>query len=551
MKYGSVMRVMAEAVRDAQIATVEMTPEGRAEMLESEKIAGNLIDRLVITEIIGWEEATNAGIPTVKVRISFGIEGSEKFRKLFSYEGSTPLGTSAGTGEAIHLVDSVIYESQIPDAKYNDLFSLKSDGSYRFKKGVTRDQIDALGDQALTELFRRSQRYDGKGCLNAVDHVNNTLAKDFTGLKLKDLGDLTDIDRKLLDLEMQIAQERGQLKEGASLDEKITIMQRKGNIGMNAILSQSLAAARLLAALQGKELFQVLREKLTETMSKTIAVNGGLDILPEKIKKKVSIAQGQELWEALNEHLDFFELKRGLQIVNNNKLKEVKLYELLREQMPVYKPIQTMAALKDIGEENAVSMPLIVLKALKAQALDKKVSAKDIKGLKITAKFIIDTDKNMPKGISAFHFYDAQRNFVIVTQEEVIEGSGSIAEEAAYHEAVEAGRIKKLALDLKMPQAEKERVSHILAAAEEVIAFGQQGLTPYHKKQLSEIPLDKLEKLINEDRESHYVLIGRYLTADVVEKVKQYEENFKKEAVQQLNILSKKVGRSIGLNNSL
>jgi len=551
MKYGSVMRVMAEAVRDAQIATVEMTPEGRAEMLESEKIAGNLIDRLVITEIIGWEEATNAGIPTVKVRISFGIEGSEKFRKLFSYEGSTPLGTSAGTGEAIHLVDSVIYESQIPDAKYNDLFSLKSDGSYRFKKGVTRDQIDALGDQALTELFRRSQRYDGKGCLNAVDHVNNTLAKDFTGLKLKDLGDLTDIDRKLLDLEMQIAQERGQLKEGASLDEKITIMQRKGNIGMNAILSQSLAAARLLAALQGKELFQVLREKLTETMSKTIAVNGGLDILPEKIKKKVSIAQGQELWEALNEHLDFFELKRGLQIVNNNKLKEVKLYELLREQMPVYKPIQTMAALKDIGEENAVSMPLIVLKALKAQALDKKVSAKDIKGLKITAKFIIDTDKNMPKGISAFHFYDAQRNFVIVTQEEVIEGSGSIAEEAAYHEAVEAGRIKKLALDLKMPQAEKECVSHILAAAEEVIAFGQQGLTPYHKKQLSEIPLDKLEKLINEDRESHYVLIGRYLTADVVEKVKQYEENFKKEAVQQLNILSKKVGRSIELNNSL
>lgn len=352
MKYGSVMRVMAEAVRDAQVATAEMTPEARAEMLESEQIAGNLIDRLVITEIIGWEEATNAGIPTVKVRISFGVEGSKKFNKLFVYEGSTPLGTSAGTGEAIHLVDSVIYESQIPDEKYKNLFSLKSDGSYRFNKGVTRDQIEAIGDAGLTELFRRSQRYEGKGCLNAVDHVNGALAKDFTGLKLKDLGDLEDIDRKLLGLEMQLAQERGQLKQGASQDERIAVMQRKGNIGMNAILSQSLAGARLYAALQGKELYQVLREKLTETMARTIAENGGLDILPEEIKKKVSAAEGQELWEALNEDLDFFELKRGIQAVNANKPGDVKLYNLLRDALPVYKDKANLASnqrVKDIA----------------------------------------------------------------------------------------------------------------------------------------------------------------------------------------------------------
>jgi len=413
MKYGSVMRVMAEAVKDAQAATAEMAPDTRAEMLESEKIAGNLIDRLVITEVTGWEEATNAGIPTVKVRISFGIEGSERFKKLFVYEGSTPLGTSAGTGEAIHLVDSVIYESQIPDAKYKDLFSLKSDGSYRFKKGVTRDQIDALGDQALTELFRRSQRYDGKGCLNAVDHVNNTLAKDFTGLKLKDLGDLTDIDRKLLGLEMQIAQERGQLKEGASLDEKITIMQRKGNIGMNAILSQSLAAARLLAALQGKELYQVLREKLTETMAKTIAANGGLDILPEEIKKKVSIAQGQELWEALNEHLDFFELKRGLQIVNNNKSKDVKLYELLRGELPVYgdkaisrKSLASNEGLGNIAADYAYFEPKYVeaINLLVALHQEHLFASWDMPGVndKLKKKFleqVIEADSAYPGGL--------------------------------------------------------------------------------------------------------------------------------------------------------
>lgn len=534
MKYGAIMRIMAEAVKEAQSFAKEMTPEERQAMLESEKMAEDLINGLVITEVVGWEEATNAGIPTVKVRIAFGIEGSKKFKKFFVYEGSTPLGTSAGTGEAIHLVDSVIYENQIPKEEHKTLFKQQSDGSYRFDKGVTKEKIEELGDPALTELFRRAKRYEGKGCLAAVDHVNTELSGSFKGLKLKDLGSLVDIDRKQLVLEMKLAYERGQLKAGVTKDEKIAIMQRKGNLGMNAILSQSLAAARLSAAMQGKELWEILRENLTETMAKTIAANGGVDILPDEIKNKISLNVNQQVWEALNEQLSFQELALGLQAVNKTKQKDVKLYELLREQLPVYETEELpMAAMKDIGDEDTPIVPESTLNIWRDQAKAKALETIDIGDLKIRAKFIED-DGLMPDGMSAYHLYSKTGEFIIVTRKGL---DDAIKIEALFHEAKEAYWIDHLmgvmTDDNQLTKEERLNLSvvaHRLAAVEQALAFGKDDLTPYHKKQLSDMSQEKIQRLLDEDRSVHYELIDRYLGADAVNRVRTYEDNLKKEA---------------------
>ena len=50
-------------------------------------------------------------------------------------------------------------------------------------------------------------------------------------------------------------------------------MQRKGLLGMNAILSMSLALGRAVAAAEGRELWQLLRDIASDTMAKFIEAN--------------------------------------------------------------------------------------------------------------------------------------------------------------------------------------------------------------------------------------------------------------------------------------
>ena len=78
--------------------------------------------------------------------------------------------------------------------------------------------------------------------------------------KISALGTLADVDRELLMLELDLAEKRGKIAADASTEEKIQIMQRKANLGMNAVLSISLAFGRLIAAREGVELPDVLRE---------------------------------------------------------------------------------------------------------------------------------------------------------------------------------------------------------------------------------------------------------------------------------------------------
>lgn len=218
------------------------------------KITRKLDPDLRIADIFAHEEPTNAGIPTVGVTVM--LDNGMKFA------AATPLGTSAGTDEAIHLVDSIIEASPLT-RKFPEYFVFKDkERTYRFAAGLKGD-VMAKVDPELAELWVRARRYGGKGCLNAVHNVTQIVAPRFLGQKISALGSLADIDRELLLLELELAEKRGKISAEATPEDKIQIMQRKANLGMNAVLSLSLALGRLVAARDGKELPDVLRDMET------------------------------------------------------------------------------------------------------------------------------------------------------------------------------------------------------------------------------------------------------------------------------------------------
>ena len=66
-------------------------------------------EKAAVRKMRAYEEPTNAGIPTVGVTLEIAIPTTGI---LLKFKGSTPLGTSAGTGEAIHLVDNVVEQAE-------------------------------------------------------------------------------------------------------------------------------------------------------------------------------------------------------------------------------------------------------------------------------------------------------------------------------------------------------------------------------------------------------------------------------------------------------
>jgi enolase len=383
-KYESVVKVVREAIANIKKQNEEPIKTEKEIIELTEKTVNNLS----ITEVIAREASTNAGLPTVAVEIKIGVPGSEEYRKLLTFEGSTPLGTSAGSEEAIHLIDSIIPPNSEVVKKHKHLFELQEDKTYRFKKGTNNSMISKENNPELKELWKNSCRYGGKGCLNAVDNVGKYISKSLRGKKISQLGKVVDLDRMLLEHEKDLAKKRGILSGDASRDEEIYIMQRKANIGMNAILSLSLSLARLKGAIQGKELGEVIKEQMTTTISKVFAANRGLALLDSlkekiidakltgkrfekiadkeikegidadidkvtltedeisKIKKDVSETienikkfvknNNDNMWEIFQKELSIEELGIALQLIDKNKPKDKKLYQLLREQLPVY-----------------------------------------------------------------------------------------------------------------------------------------------------------------------------------------------------------------------
>lgn len=232
VKYGRIVELMEMAKRGIRI-TRKLDPD------------------LVIADISAHEEPTNAGIPTVGVVVM--LDNGMKF------SAATPLGVSAGTDEAIHLVDSIIEEGPLTRKFPNYFVYKEKDKTYRFSPEAKAESI-TKENRELADLWIRAKRYGGKGCLNAVANVTEVVAPHFLGQKICSLGTLADIDRELLLMELDLATKRGKISPRASAEEKIQIMQRKANLGMNAILSLSLALGRLVAARDGKELPEILRD---------------------------------------------------------------------------------------------------------------------------------------------------------------------------------------------------------------------------------------------------------------------------------------------------
>jgi enolase len=308
VKYGSVMKTMKEAVRRGALGDALSK---RARM--SDAAVREFIDELRITGIVAYEEATNAGIPSVGVEVSVGIPGDRRYENLLTFTGATPLGTSAGTGEAIHLVDSIIPPGRLVKA-HPECFERQPDGSFRFCKSAEKI-VSREGDPELAAAWEKTKRYAGKGCLNAVDNVEKIIAGAFLGRRVIDLGSVGEIDRTLLNLELKLCRERGLVHEGVSREAEIALMQRKGQLGMNAVLSMSLALARLKASVEGKHLWQVLRDEM-ETAIVVVLGEYGIaaseaDGLPGLVQKLRALAP---------------ELKS----------KDVTLTALFRRAMPVY-----------------------------------------------------------------------------------------------------------------------------------------------------------------------------------------------------------------------
>ena len=332
-KYGRVMEILAlarvshKALTDEQrqgvekdLAEVVKTLTGRDDVelapdAADVDVTALLMKILAIEAVSGTEEATNAGIPSAAATLFLGRSGIIRFK------GSTPLGTSAGVDEAIHYVDSIITPGEIT-RKHAALFTDAGDGTYRFKSKLDFRAIAGANDEDLKALWNRAQRYEGMGCLDAVEHIETVLAKAFTGKKLGELGTLLDVDRQLLTLERDQAVEAGRLSASASAEEQIHAMQRKGVLGMNAILSVSLALGRAIAAGEGKELWQLIREMAVDTMVKFVVANA-----------KDAAGNDAEALQAMT----FDELQvRFRETAAVAIEQDQQIHALLREQLPVY-----------------------------------------------------------------------------------------------------------------------------------------------------------------------------------------------------------------------
>ncbi|MEW6074129.1 MAG: PEP/pyruvate-binding domain-containing protein [Planctomycetota bacterium] len=234
--------------------------------------------RAIVSRITAYEEPTNAGIPTVGTEVELHLPEAAL---RIAFKGATPLGTSAGTGEAVHLVDrhTEYFEHREVIDGHRDLFEEVETGVFRFARSATAGRVRERKDSGLDALYEKSHRYDGKGCQNAVANVREIIAPFFTDRNVAALGPL-DIDRALLELELETARRRGKIDDAAPPEAAIRIMQRKQNLGMNALLSTSLALARGVAHVQGKRLYEFLREEMLAIIERLaaehdVAIAGG------------------------------------------------------------------------------------------------------------------------------------------------------------------------------------------------------------------------------------------------------------------------------------
>lgn len=112
------------------------------------------------------------------------------------------------------------------------VYSKNDKASASVPSGASTGQNEAL------ELRDNTDRYHGKGVREAISNVENRIKKEITGM---DCTKTKEIDKKML---------------------KVDGTSKKENLGANAILSVSLASARLAAREQDKHLYQFINDNL-------------------------------------------------------------------------------------------------------------------------------------------------------------------------------------------------------------------------------------------------------------------------------------------------
>ncbi|MFH1776483.1 MAG: hypothetical protein ABH952_02840 [Candidatus Omnitrophota bacterium] len=205
--------------------------------------------------------------------------------------------------------------------------------------------------------------------------------------------------------------------------------------------------------------------------------------------------------------------------------------------------VKKSGALKHIGTHPAKEVSEGVMGIWREAAANKLVETKTIQDKKIEAIFIFDA-VYMPEDRAGHHFYDREGNLVIVTRAKIESETleGIIAGETAYHDSDEAGWRTWLSLYgslyENLTEEEIKRRSHILASARQVFAFSENGeLTPYHKQQLTKMPLDRLIQLMLEDRADQHNIIRRYLNEADFAKIVMYETRFRQIVKEKIRLL--------------
>ncbi len=133
-----------------------------------------------------------------------------------------------------------VFAREILDSRGNPTVEVEmSDGQYTVLAKVPSGASTGV-HEALELRDGDKNRYNGKGVLQAVKNVNEVIAPKVIGL---DPARQTELDQLMLDL------------DGT---------ENKANLGANAILGVSMAAARLAAADAQKPLYEYLNEKFAE-----------------------------------------------------------------------------------------------------------------------------------------------------------------------------------------------------------------------------------------------------------------------------------------------
>ncbi|MBD3379773.1 MAG: hypothetical protein GF408_04855 [Candidatus Omnitrophica bacterium] len=182
--------------------------------------------------------------------------------------------------------------------------------------------------------------------------------------------------------------------------------------------------------------------------------------------------------------------------------------------------------LKDIGDGGIEQVPTGLLEMWKDMATDTlfRYEQEVIKNELVFAK-VLETE-NMPDGMTAYHFSDRQDNGLVIVLKKGLHPL--VRQEAVFHESREDFWESHLKAGVGLTE-EVRIMAHRLAAAEEVRAFFEGELTPYHKEQLVKMSSDieKLDAFLEEERDMHYGLIEEHLGKPAREDIEAYEKLFR------------------------